>query len=180
MVLPPSPTKHRKAQMQGSKSKRRLKKKVTGQLSAIAVISQILGCLAWLFTMAQAVGNNLVAAGFALTLVLNVVLGVQLWMYWGQGKVSFSSSKQKEEYGYELNKKVGGSTMTLWDTQPQIHQPIMTCSYATAAALSPVPDANVLASPSTQSSSSVAHLVSTPPPCTPSSVAGRKWAQKVD
>jgi len=56
----------------------------TGQLSAFAVISQIAGCLARLFTTATEVGDNLVAAGFALALVLNVVLGVQMWMYWGK------------------------------------------------------------------------------------------------
>jgi mannose-P-dolichol utilization defect protein 1 len=56
----------------------------TGQLSAFAVISQIVGCLARLFTTATEVGDNLVVAGFALALVLNVVLGVQMWMYWGK------------------------------------------------------------------------------------------------
>jgi mannose-P-dolichol utilization defect 1 len=56
----------------------------TGQLSAFAVISQIAGCLARLFTTATAVSYNLIAAGFALALVLNVVLGVQMWMYWGK------------------------------------------------------------------------------------------------
>lgn len=29
-------------------------------------------------------GDNLVAAGFALALVLNAVLGVQMWLYWGK------------------------------------------------------------------------------------------------
>lgn len=56
----------------------------TGQLSVFAVGSQVIGCLARLFTTAQEVGDSLVAAGFALALVLNAVLGVQLWMYWGQ------------------------------------------------------------------------------------------------
>ncbi|KAJ6629480.1 hypothetical protein B0H10DRAFT_1987364 [Mycena sp. CBHHK59/15] len=56
----------------------------TGQLSAFAVISQIAGCAARLFTTATEVGDAIVAAGFALALALNVVLGVQLWMYWGR------------------------------------------------------------------------------------------------
>ncbi|TBU40068.1 mannose-P-dolichol utilization defect 1 protein [Dichomitus squalens] len=56
----------------------------TGQLSAFAVISQIGGCLARLFTTAQEVGDPIVAAGFALALALNIVLGVQLWLYWGK------------------------------------------------------------------------------------------------
>lgn len=55
--------------------------KSTGQLSAFAVISQIAGCLMQLFTMAQEVGNSLFTAGFALAFAVNVVLGVQLWVY---------------------------------------------------------------------------------------------------
>ena len=56
----------------------------TGQLSAFAVISQVGGCLARLFTTAQEVGDVIVAAGFALALALNVVLGLQMWLYWGK------------------------------------------------------------------------------------------------
>ncbi|KAH7884711.1 hypothetical protein F5I97DRAFT_1812440 [Phlebopus sp. FC_14] len=56
----------------------------TGQLSAFAVISQILGCLARLFTTATEIGDKIVTAGFALALVLNLVLGVQMWLYWGK------------------------------------------------------------------------------------------------
>ncbi|KZP26095.1 mannose-P-dolichol utilization defect 1 protein [Athelia psychrophila] len=60
----------------------------TGQLSAVAVVAQVAGCLARLFTTAQEVGDQLVAAGFALALLLNIVLGAQMWMYWGNdGKV---------------------------------------------------------------------------------------------
>ncbi|OCH88444.1 mannose-P-dolichol utilization defect 1 protein [Obba rivulosa] len=58
--------------------------KSTGQLSAFAVIAQIGGCLARLFTTATEVGDPLVSAGFALALVLNCVLGLQMWMYWGK------------------------------------------------------------------------------------------------
>jgi mannose-P-dolichol utilization defect 1 len=66
----------------------------TGQLSAFAVISQILGCLARLFTTATEVGDKLVAAGFALALLLNCILGAQMWMYWGKD--------EKEELGREF------------------------------------------------------------------------------
>ncbi|KAF7357830.1 Mannose-P-dolichol utilization defect 1 protein-like protein [Mycena venus] len=59
----------------------------TGQLSAFAVLSQVLGCAARLFTTATEVGDSIVAAGFALALVLNLVLGAQLWMYWGRDDV---------------------------------------------------------------------------------------------
>lgn len=56
----------------------------TGQLSAFAVISQIAGCLARLFTTSAEVGDPILFAGFALALVLNLVLGVQMWAYWGK------------------------------------------------------------------------------------------------
>jgi len=56
----------------------------TGQLSTFAVAAQILGCVARLFTTATEVGDPIVTAGFALALVLNIVVGVQMWMYWGK------------------------------------------------------------------------------------------------
>lgn len=56
----------------------------TGQLSAFAVLSQIAGCLARLFTTATEVGDGFVAAGYAMALALNIVLGAQLWLYWGR------------------------------------------------------------------------------------------------
>jgi mannose-P-dolichol utilization defect 1 len=57
----------------------------TGQLSAFAVICQIGGCAARLFTTAQEVNDPLVAAGFALALTLNLVVGAQMYAYWGKG-----------------------------------------------------------------------------------------------
>jgi len=63
----------------------------TGQLSAFAVISQIVGCLARLFTTATELSDFILSAGFALALLLNCVLGAQMWMYWG--------SDEKEELG---------------------------------------------------------------------------------
>jgi mannose-P-dolichol utilization defect protein 1 len=56
----------------------------TGQLSTFAVVSQIAGCLARLFTTATEIGDIIVTAGFALALILNIVVGVQMWMYWGK------------------------------------------------------------------------------------------------
>ena len=57
----------------------------TGQLSTFAVVSQIGGCAARLFTTAQEVNDPLVAAGYALAFVLNLVLGAQMYAYWGKG-----------------------------------------------------------------------------------------------
>jgi len=61
--------------------------KSTGQLSAFAVLSQVLGCLARLFTSKTELGKggDIVVMGFALALVLNLVLGAQMIMYWQSG-----------------------------------------------------------------------------------------------
>lgn len=58
--------------------------KSTGQLSSFAVVAQILGCLARLFTTATEVKDTLILMGFFLALVLNVVLGLQVWAYYGK------------------------------------------------------------------------------------------------
>lgn len=58
----------------------------TGQLSAVAVLAQILGCVARLFTTATEVKDPLVLSGFTLALALNLILGTQMWMYWGKAK----------------------------------------------------------------------------------------------
>jgi len=82
----------------------------TGQLSAFAIIAQIAGCLARLFTTATEVGDKLVSAGFALALILNCVLGAQLWTYWGKdeyglesgnGRNSVAARKEKSSSLYE-------------------------------------------------------------------------------
>ncbi|KAF8990341.1 hypothetical protein BDQ17DRAFT_369926 [Cyathus striatus] len=56
----------------------------TGQLSVFAVLAQCLGCAARLFTTATEVKDRLVGAAFGLALVLNLVLGFQLWAFWGR------------------------------------------------------------------------------------------------
>lgn len=86
----------------------------TGQLSAFAVISQIVGCLARLFTIATEVGDLIVTASFVLALILNIVLGVQMWIYWGKdGKDAYSkapigvvSEKEKEDWVSERQSRV--------------------------------------------------------------------------
>ena len=73
----------------------------TGQLSTFAVVSQIGGCAARLFTTAQEVNDPLVAAGFALALVLNVVVGIQMYAYWGKGSgvgVVAGHEKARDEF----------------------------------------------------------------------------------
>jgi len=69
----------------------------TGQLSAFAVGAQIAGCAARLFTTATEVGDSLVFGAFALALILNCVLGFQMWMYWGKGVLG-TEPAEKHEY----------------------------------------------------------------------------------
>ncbi|KAH9053982.1 mannose-P-dolichol utilization defect 1 protein [Lactarius deliciosus] len=69
----------------------------TGQLSAFAVVSQIAGCAARLFTTSQEVNDPLVAAGFALALALNLIVGVQMYAYWGSGVGQESAAKVRDE-----------------------------------------------------------------------------------
>jgi len=82
--------------------------KSTGQLSTFAVISQIAGCLARLFTTATEVGDSLITAGFALALLLNIILGVQLWVYWGKGEEINLGD------GYILEEKENPSQASQW------------------------------------------------------------------
>ncbi|KAJ3734280.1 mannose-P-dolichol utilization defect 1 protein [Lentinula guzmanii] len=89
--------------------------KSTGQLSAFAVCSQILGCLARLFTTATEVGDWLVSAGFALALVLNGVLGLQLWMYWGK-----DIDERNDDYGLDdavAKGRANTASYAPWQTQ---------------------------------------------------------------
>ncbi|GLB41553.1 putative protein with repeated motif present between transmembrane helices in cystinosin, yeast ERS1p, mannose-P-dolichol utilization defect 1, and other hypothetical proteins [Lyophyllum shimeji] len=122
----------------------------TGQLSAFAVISQIAGCMARLFTTATEVGDTLVSAGFALALLLNLVLGAQLWMYWGKG----DAEAVKDKGAYELRSVEVESEKR---------------NFVTQAPQEPAP----WQAPPT-------HRVATPPPRTSSASGARKWARKVD
>ncbi|KAF8135039.1 hypothetical protein EV363DRAFT_1322338 [Boletus edulis] len=84
----------------------------TGQLSTFAVVAQIAGCLARIFTTATEVGDIIVTAGFALALVLNIILGVQVWMYWGKddkevySKMPIGVVHEKEEWTQARHQKV--------------------------------------------------------------------------
>lgn len=54
----------------------------TGNLSAFAVFSALLGCLARMFTTQQEINDPLVFWGFAGATLLNLVLAVQMIVYW--------------------------------------------------------------------------------------------------
>lgn len=131
--------------------------KSTGQLSAFAIISQIAGCLARLFTTATEIGDALVSAGFALALFLNLILGAQLWMYWGQ------IEEHKDEFDIRVS------------SDEKAFQPVPTWQSET------LPSPNYSASatmPLPPPSGPAIHRTATPPPRTPP--GGRKWARKVD
>lgn len=97
----------------------------TGQLSVFAVASQIFGCAARLFTTIQEMGDNLVLAGFGLAFVLNVILGVQIWMYWGKGiatKEHFPKEKLDRDAPVTWNEKAGSDAF-LGQQHVHPHQP---------------------------------------------------------
>jgi mannose-P-dolichol utilization defect protein 1 len=50
-------------------------------------------------------GDWLVASAFAMALVLNGILGIQLWMYWGKGGIYDAEDYELAEAGGEREKK---------------------------------------------------------------------------
>ncbi|KAG8938988.1 hypothetical protein FRC04_007203 [Tulasnella sp. 424] len=62
---------------------RRQREEVHGNALCPVVIANVVGCLARVFTATTEVQDPLVLWGFILSSVLNVVIGVQLWAYWG-------------------------------------------------------------------------------------------------
>lgn len=133
----------------------------TGQLSAFAVISQIAGCLARLFTTVTEIGDALVSAGFCLALFLNVILGAQLWLYWGQ----WDDAKVELEMDHKF---------IVYDEKPTTDVPIWQSQTFTSSVYAPTAPA------STASTESATNRISTPPPRAPSSTGTRKWARKLD
>lgn len=75
--------------------------KSTGQLSVFAVVSQIFGCAARLFTTLTEVDDVILLAGFALAFVLNLILGIQIWQYWGNDVRGAVKVKEKESWPAE-------------------------------------------------------------------------------
>ncbi|TRM57516.1 mannose-P-dolichol utilization defect 1 protein [Schizophyllum amplum] len=74
-----------------------LRNRSTGQLSAFAVMLQVGGCAARVFTITQEVDDVLVALGALVALVLNAVIAAQMWMYWGQDPVAPPKIKVEEK-----------------------------------------------------------------------------------
>ncbi len=112
----------------------------TGQLSTFAVVSQIGGCAARLFTTSQEVNDPLVGAGFALSLVLNLVVGIQMYVYWGKGSVvSVTAGHEKARDEFPLGgKEVGGYGREKVDivvqpqspsSHPSTHQHLQSAAY---------------------------------------------------
>ena len=91
----------------------------TGQLSTFAVVSQIAGCAVRLFTTAQEVSDPLVAAGFALALTLNLVVGAQMYVYWGRTAGQEDAAKVRNEMSLVTAKEVYGREKVEVVVQPQ-------------------------------------------------------------
>ena len=75
----------------------------TGQLSVFAVASQVAGCLARLFTTSTEVGDTILFVSFLLAFILNVVLAVQIWIYWGRDEPGYAAVPVEEKHsGIEM------------------------------------------------------------------------------
>ena len=126
----------------------------TGQLSSIAVIAQIAGCLARLFTTATEVDDWIVSAGIAVALILNIILGIQMYIYW----------PKVDKAAYEMQSINGRKTESAHPEKVSaVYEPTGTSTW-------------------NQPTQPLQHRVSTPPPPraqTPSS-GGKKWTRKVD
>ncbi|KAG5732881.1 hypothetical protein E4T56_gene1818 [Termitomyces sp. T112] len=91
----------------------------TGQLSTFAVLSQIAGCAARMFTTAAEVGDWVVMAGFAVGLVLNLGVGVQMWVYWGRGQ---GQGREREGEGEKGHGEGEGDAAESWKMNQQQQQ----------------------------------------------------------
>lgn len=84
------------------------KHKSTGNLSRFVVIANIVGCVARVFTTLTEVQDPLVLWGFILSSILNVVIGIQMYAYWGKGdqqKYRLPTEKSNDVSGIELQTK---------------------------------------------------------------------------
>ncbi|KAF8628190.1 hypothetical protein AX15_004052 [Amanita polypyramis BW_CC] len=126
----------------------------TGQLSSFAVVAQIAGCLARLFTTATEVNDWIVSAGFAVALILNLILGLQMYVYWPKARKAV----------YEMEPingtPVRKSELVYTEKAPAVQER----TYSTR----------------NQPTQSPQHRVSTPPPRAQTPTSGKKWTRKVD
>ncbi|KAF7977402.1 hypothetical protein HWV62_4033 [Athelia sp. TMB] len=104
----------------------------TGQLSLFAVASQVVGCLARLFTTATEVRDAKLAAGFALALALNSIVAAQMWMYWGKDGRERGDTLLplvKTRLGLVGSQDLGGRTQIVM----RPHSPVMRSGWARKA-----------------------------------------------
>ncbi|EJD45671.1 mannose-P-dolichol utilization defect 1 protein [Auricularia subglabra TFB-10046 SS5] len=132
--------------------------KSTGQLSAFAVVAQVLGCAARIFTTATEVGDPLLQAGFVMALALNVILAFQMWIYWGHDVVESAKVPDDAPVQEKLAAKEFG-----WASGAQTHVE----TAAPAPSIHPTAAAAAAQHERQRSTGS-------PAP------SGRRWARKVD
>ncbi|KAK2465737.1 hypothetical protein APHAL10511_002281 [Amanita phalloides] len=123
----------------------------TGQLSSFAVVAQIAGCFARLFTTATEVNDWIVSAGFAVALVLNIILGFQMYIYWPKA----------EKATYEMQPVDGPSVKA-----DQTYSEKASSTYAPTS------------STWNQPAQPLQHRISTPPPRAQTPGSGKKWTRK--
>lgn len=128
----------------------------TGNLSAIAVGAQIAGCAARLFTTAAELeGDAYVLWGFILALVLNGIIGAQMWMYWGNDGIVLDEKKREAPIALPARE---------YPSQKEKLEPPVLISDARPA--SPGLGAHVRAGSA--------------PPGSPNAAGNRRWTRKID
>ncbi len=135
------------------------KHKSTGNLSRFVVIANILGCAARIFTTITEVNDPLVLWGFILSSILNVVIGIQMYAYWGRsGPGGLTDSKYRlptEKVKLDVSDREG---IELQPTQSRSGNRLDTTNLPRAGSPGP----------------------RTPPTYSPAPGGGRRWTRKVD
>jgi len=94
----------------------------TGQLSTIAVLSQVAGCLARVFTTATEVQDPIVLVGFLVALILNLVLGAQMWLYWGRREDETTLGEKDSAYSSSVLPQQFSNTASAFTNVPPRYQ----------------------------------------------------------
>ncbi|KAG8849042.1 hypothetical protein FRB96_000942 [Tulasnella sp. 330] len=140
--------------------------KSTGNLAVFTVIANVLGCFARVFTTLTEVKDPLVLWGFILASILNTVIGVQMYAYWGRSEAAAKYRLPTEKTRSSVEEKVPIDTAV--ELKPIIASQNFPRSGTPEAGNRRTPPAYT----PTARTPSVSLTATTP--------GGRKWARKVD
>ncbi|KAG8996966.1 hypothetical protein FRB94_007954 [Tulasnella sp. JGI-2019a] len=140
--------------------------KSTGNLAVFTVVANMLGCFARVFTTLTEVKDPLVLWGFILSSILNTVIGVQMYAYWGRSEAAAAKYNLPTKARLNGEEKSSGEAAAI-EMQPKSMSASATLSEADAGGRWTPPAYSPARTPSSTSI----------PATTP---GGRKWARKID